>query len=76
VVAGWEESTPRHYGFQEGLQIPPVGRDDKGRGVAQVGVVTGWEESTPRHYASQEGLQILPLVGACDFFGPNDQMTR
>ena len=28
---------------QGALQIPPVGRDDKGRGVTQVGVVTGWE---------------------------------
>ena len=43
------------------LQIPPVGRDDKGRGVTQVGVVAGWKETRSRDYASQEGLQIPPV---------------
>ena len=34
------------------------GRDDKGRGVAQVGVVAGWEEnSRSRDYASRERFE-------------------
>jgi hypothetical protein len=41
---------------QGALQIPPFGRDDKGRGVAQVGVVSGWAEPqvSPLRYAPVE----------------------
>src|ERR1700733_4150319 len=50
IVKGSEfanETVPRKDSRapQGALQIPPAGRDDKGRGVTQVEVVTGWAET-------------------------------
>ena len=60
-----EGKKPRPYASQEGLQNPSRWSDDKGSGVAQVGVVAGWEETTSRHYASQEGLDPESTVVVC-----------